>query len=235
MLLIATSNCRADNILSRMLRQVVPAKLRAYIEDDVDIDPLLDAAAASSHSTDGDEIDALVHHHNSNDNDAMLLQQAEESVLDAIDFYVDDDDDDQPEITPAAPAMTFVTGTTSTKTKKKAPPSMITTTTTTTNVWNDLDGGTEDGSNVGGSSTGDTSGWNPFTWFAPKLRSIPYNPDTDLQTVCTRQIYMNLPRFNDSLCTRRNSNCLKTSKKCHIKKKMSLSTLELSTLETQAN
>lgn len=30
---------------------------------------------------------------------------------------------------------------------------------------------------------GDTSGWNPFTWFAPKIRSIPYNPDTDLQTV----------------------------------------------------
>lgn len=31
-------------------------------------------------------------------------------------------------------------------------------------------------------SEGDTSGWNPFTWFAPKLRTIPYNIDTDLQT-----------------------------------------------------
>lgn len=29
----------------------------------------------------------------------------------------------------------------------------------------------------------DTAGWNPFTWFSQKLRSIPYNPDSDLQTV----------------------------------------------------
>lgn len=25
--------------------------------------------------------------------------------------------------------------------------------------------------------------WNPFTWFQPRLHSIPYNPDTDLTTV----------------------------------------------------
>lgn len=28
-----------------------------------------------------------------------------------------------------------------------------------------------------------TAGWNPFTWFTPHLRTIPYNPDTDLATV----------------------------------------------------
>lgn len=28
-----------------------------------------------------------------------------------------------------------------------------------------------------------TAGWNPFTWFTPNLRTIPYNPDTDLATV----------------------------------------------------
>lgn len=39
------------------------------------------------------------------------------------------------------------------------------------------------GSSSSSNGGGDTSGWNPFTWFAPKLRSIPYNPDTDLTTV----------------------------------------------------
>lgn len=29
-----------------------------------------------------------------------------------------------------------------------------------------------------------TAGWNPFTWFTPRIRTIPYNPDTDLTTVC---------------------------------------------------
>lgn len=42
---------------------------------------------------------------------------------------------------------------------------------------------------------GDTSGWNPFNWFAPKLHNIPYNPDTDLQTVRANQLrnrYLNI-------------------------------------------
>lgn len=39
-------------------------------------------------------------------------------------------------------------------------------------------------STIGAEGNGaDTAGWNPFTWFAKKLRSIPYNPDSDLQTV----------------------------------------------------
>ena len=32
--------------------------------------------------------------------------------------------------------------------------------------------------------------WNPFSWFQPRLNSIPYNPDTDLTTVSKYLYYL---------------------------------------------
>lgn len=181
--------CRADSILSRMLRHVVPAKLRAYIEDDVDIDPLLESAATTTTTTDNDDDEFA---HSANSVDALLLQQAEESVLDAIDFY-DDDDDEPPADEPASTAGTQTLPVKTVQPPMKAQSSV---------VWNVADGNVDVGDGgfggvVGGS--GDTSGWNPFTWFAPKLRSIPYNPDTDLQTVCVRNHQKFIAR-NNQLC-----------------------------------
>lgn len=37
-----------------------------------------------------------------------------------------------------------------------------------------------------------TAGWNPFNWFTPRIRTIPYNPDTDLTTVCIFFLKTNL-------------------------------------------
>lgn len=154
-LLLATAavdECGAENILSRMLRNVPwPATLRSYI-DDVDIDPLKEVA------------------------DAMAVPADTSTLPPTVATNADDDASNHIEYRPkskvampsAAAAATATSSSSAAKTQTTDKAKQ-----TKTNAWNDDYAG-------GG---GDTSGWNPFTWFAPKLRSIPYNPDTDLQTV----------------------------------------------------
>lgn len=72
---------------------------------------------------------------------------------------------------------------------------------------------------------GDTSGWNPFTWFAPKLHSIPYNPDTDLQTASIFKQCIFSFRYKKSLTSLQLAhiiahincpNCFQTGSSSHI-------------------